>query len=248
MYQIHSRPPTSKELYDLRQRQRTTLFSKLFVGAAFAVVPFLLMGQLCWWLATLFDPGHQELWRWVGYGAVGYTFYIMTQPVVSFWKTESAAIQADLNEQVIEEIAVSYTAACQFTPSENGISDSNLDLPMLEFALDDRRTLLLVGIYLLDPQTYEAGYVDHPESGEDLPQESSFNQLPPPFAFPSDRFVVTRWRHCGTVLSIRIHGGYLPPESRDMEYFKSRYQFNDLNLPSQILETPPPDQLRLATG
>jgi hypothetical protein len=77
--------------------------------------------------------------------------------------------------------------------------------PALCFELTNGQILLLYGQWLLDHSTYRA-----PRPADDGNQDH-FNELDAPHAFPSDHFVVHRWRGEARPFWIEVCGGYLPP-------------------------------------
>jgi hypothetical protein len=83
--------------------------------------------------------------------------------------------------------------------------------PALCFELTDGQVLLLYGQWLLEHSLYRA-----PRPVDDGNQEH-FNALDDPHAFPSDHFLVHRWRGEARPFWIEVHGRYLPPQESSVQ-------------------------------
>ncbi len=96
--------------------------------------------------------------------------------------------------------------------------------PALCFELGDGQLLLLYGQWLLEPDLYRAS------QPRDNGNDDHFNGLSAPHAFPSDHFLLHRWRGEVRPFWIEVRGRYLPPQessarlprgvkARDVELF-----------------------------
>ncbi len=218
MVQIQIRPGTVEERRLVEGWLRSDYAGWVFVGVLFAVIPFLLFGQLGWGLGIAFAPHLAALWRFIGWGIAAVVFYVPIRKFVLRQRQIRSKLADDLNDFQVQEIVVAYCSARQ-------VSIQGSDEPAVLIELDQDRGLLLHGDYLLQHATYGASTASEFNS-------EYFNGLPSPWSFPSDRFVLTRLPHSGRVLSITIHGEYLAPEKSEQKL----PSLNSLNRESSIVE------------
>jgi hypothetical protein len=83
--------------------------------------------------------------------------------------------------------------------------------PALCFQLEDGQVRLLYGQWLLEHSLYRA-----PRPVDDGNQDH-FNALDEPYAFPSDHFLIHRWRDEARPFWIEVRGRYLPPQESSVQ-------------------------------
>jgi len=122
----------------------------------------------------------------------------------------------DLATGQIEVLEVRDAVPFLIAPRE--VSDD----PTLFFELPDGRTLVLVGAWLSETQTFG----DAPRAAEEGYEESSFdayaNHLQPPWSFPTSAFRLTRFAATGVVTRIEVLGDYVAPQTANVSPVRIR--------------------------
>ncbi|WP_437739521.1 hypothetical protein WME73_28300 [Sorangium sp. So ce302] len=118
----------------------------------------------------------------------------------------------DLRAAEVEELRVETSRAVELDAGHSALS------PAVVLDLGEGQLLLLYGQPVAEPEVYgrdgwpTTAADDRDDNDDEDPFAAWWNGMPPPHAFPSERFTLTRLRATGEVLSIAIEGPYLAPE------------------------------------
>ncbi|QDU58226.1 hypothetical protein Pan181_44590 [Aeoliella mucimassa] len=136
--------------------------------------------------------------------------------LVPFCPKPRRLIRRDIEDQIVQVIHV-------IDPEVIEISYFQNIAPILALGIGEETIRYLQGQWLYNTDLYRG------ESSENDEGDEYLNELPPPHAFPSQEFTLTRLPHCGEVLSIKVAGDYLPP-AHEVADLKKEYEFQ----PSEI--------------
>ncbi len=202
MVQIQTRSGTQAERRVVEGWLKVDYVSWVFVGMLFAIIPFLLFGQLGWSLGIAFWPHWAGLWQFIGWSIAALVFYVPMRKFVLRQQKTKSDLSADLEEFIVQEIVVAYCDSSK-------VRVQGSDEAALLVDLGQGRGLLLHGEYLTQHVTYGAS-----TASDTMPE--FFNGLQAPWSFPSDRFVLTRLPKSGRVLGITVHGDYVEPVESEL--------------------------------
>lgn len=161
----------------------------------------LAFGFLLGWLAARFDPEARFVGRVVGWGLAATLGIVMTRSFRAFEAVIRARFAEDVRIGEVEELAVETDEAVNLDTDHASVT------PAIAIAIGEAELLLLAGPTLGEPEIFGASLA----SLDDDAFDKWWNGLPPPLAFPSRRFVITRLPTSGDILGIRVTGDYLPP-------------------------------------
>jgi hypothetical protein len=151
-------------------------------------------------------------------GCCFYSFHRFSSPV-------KKRMRQDLSNAQVEVLAI-----VDAVPLSIPASHSSAD-PGFAFELENGRTLLLLGEWLCEPDTFGGDWKGLPDNDEG---DNFANALPPPFSFPTRAFTVHRFPLSGEVLRISLESDYVAPET--MEGDIDLAALNDM--PSRVLHCP----------
>lgn len=153
------------------------------------------------WLAARFDPEALFIGRVVGWGLGVALWVVVTWHFRAFEKVIRARFEEDVRRGEVEELTVETDEAIDLETEHSSVT------PAIAIAIGEGELLLLAGPPLAEPELYGAKN----EAVDDKTLEAWWNAVPPPRAFPSRTFVVTRLPTSGEILGIRVTGDYLAP-------------------------------------
>jgi hypothetical protein len=220
MHTIRERAPTEAELKKIRFNARPDWMgcgcASLLIGAGNGY----LFGWLGAWLGGLISSEVSTSAQIIGWLLGALLGIAVIVSYAGFDRRRRVHARKDAEACKIQLLTVTNARVVEVV--EIGDRD-----PALAFDLGDGKILLLQGQWLRDVETYGA---PPPESGkEDEYGEEYVNGLPPPFAFPSAAFTVTRLEHSGDVFGIEVQGEYLKPEPA-VDALTAEYEFGDSEL------------------
>jgi len=157
------------------------------------------------WIGSWFGEGARRTGNWVGLiGAVVFMGYI-TLVVSRHIGRRRKLRNSDANQGLVEELEVTTGRVMELN------SDHSSTDPAVCFDLGEGRLLLLVGQWQWEPRIFGVPDGEEPESTDEI-NETVPNQLPAPWSFPSDSFVLRRLPVSGEVLSVEVRGAFVKPE------------------------------------
>ena len=166
------------------------------------IIGLVLVGPFSWLGGRLGSDAFGSPWVGAIAGAlIGFAGYLAL--ALSYRRSElpqRLRAAADVKGGEVQALLVETTRAIELE-----VDHSSVD-PAILIEVDEGQLLLLCGQWLRDPEIYGS---NQPPAEDDTPW---WNDLAPPHAFPARRFTVTRFPHCGEVLSIEVEGEYLAPE------------------------------------
>jgi len=184
-HNIITREATKAEKQKIYYQTKIDKASWIFIFIFFGLISFILLGSIFGWIGEV--------------GAIG-LFIIIS---IKFYKYEQELrkrAEKDYDNITIEEIIVESDKVYEICSIDNND-------PILAFDIGENKVLYLQGQWIRDWETYNLK--EDPsisDEGDDF-----INGLAPPYAFPTDKFIIIRSSHIGEVFSIKLLGEYIEP-------------------------------------
>lgn len=195
---IITRPPTENEQKRVLHLTQRDLGSWIYILLFFALLPLFLLGYFLGWVGYLL--------------AIAFFSYI----AIGFYNDETKSMQEaqkDLENLIIEEITIETQRVYEIVPIDNND-------PILVFDIGNNKVLYIQGQWIRDYETYNL--TEDPSLGDE--GDDYLNALAPPYAFPTDKFKITRSSYLGEVFSIELLGEYMKPIA-DLNVLKNENEF-----------------------
>jgi hypothetical protein len=222
MHTITTRAPTADES---RVINRLAGFDFANYGCLmiFGILPVYVFGMIGGWVGSFNSPEAVQTGRFIGWVVAVIAFISALTIAIPIERRRRRRAQRDLDSQQVQEIHVvnpRVVQLCALTDNE----------PILAFDIGSDQILYLQGQWLCDPASFGAEYVEDDDALDDF-----VNRLPPPHAFPSSEFTVTRLPRCGEVFGIRVSGEYIDP-GPEIAAMELHYEFSESELFTGSLE------------
>ena len=198
-HHISTRELTSAEREDLRAAPPSTWPGTALIFFVWGVVPSLALGLAGRWLGGMERFDAPVLGQFLG-AALGLgLFSMLWLSTRNSARAQERLVQADLDQGSVQVVA---SRGARFRSPERPASD-----PELRAEIGDGATLSLQGAWLTEGERFGRAQPDDEAGWED----SHFNSLPEPWAFPSPAFTLHRLPVSGRVLRIEVEGPYVEP-------------------------------------
>jgi len=206
-HRVGTRELTPAERRELSAGPPSTWSGTTLIFFVWGVFPSLLLGWLGRWLGGMewFDaPALGQRLGW----SLGLTLFL------ALWfstRRSSRAlerlVESDLKRGLVQVVAA---RGARFLTPEHPISE-----PQLVVELGDGAALCLQGGWLNEGPRFGRSEPDSESNWDD----SHFNGLPEPWAFPSPAFTLHRLPSSGRVLRVEVQGSYVEPTPADDPQF-----------------------------
>jgi len=216
VHTITSRQLTADEqrLISARAKPEYATYGCLVVF--FALVPAIGLGLFGAWVGSFLSAPAAMIGLGVGCCIAALVFLSALVPFIKYDRRRRKRALRDNLDQVMQVVHVT-------NPRVIEIGLINDDEPVLAFDIGEDTVLFLRGQWLRDCETYGVRLLET-DAGDDF-----INGLPAPHSFPSTEFTLSRFPNSGEVVSIRVQGSYLAPQSV-VDALKPEYEFGDSEL------------------
>ena len=217
MHTITTRAPTADESRAINNLAGFDFGSYGCLTIFFGIVPVYVFGVIGGWIGGFTSPEAAQSGRLIGWIVAVTLFVVVLTKFSRFERGRRRLARQDRELQQVQEIHVVNPRVVELT----ALTDNE---PVLAFDIGDDQVLFLQGQWIRDEATYGMVPVESDDAQEDF-----LNRLPPPHAFPSTEFTVTRLPHSGSVLGIRVSGEYIHPGT-PVVAMEMDYAFGDSEL------------------